>query len=85
MKLIFNQMLIEQVGLKAVQADKSYWAKVRLSGVWLKIEATHLRWKTANNCLDVSERVEMLQRNADVPLFFSTTLWIAIAFNKKPR
>ena len=85
MKLTFNQMLIEQVGLKAVQVDKFYWARAELYGVWLKIEATHLRWKTANNCLDVSERVEMLQRNADASLFFSTTLWIAIAFNRKPR
>ena len=48
--------------------------KKRVYGLQLKIEATHLKCISVNNCLNIYERTEMLDRNKDVFLHSTAAL-----------
>ena len=48
-------------------------------------EGSHLRCKTTNKCLNVSEQAKIVERNKDDPLPSSAFMWIADVNKEKSR
>ena len=44
--------------------------------MWLKMPGSHTACKVANECLNLHEQVEVVERNKDDPLPSPAVLWI---------